>query len=88
MRMTKTKIARREFIKKAGLIGTGFMIVPRYVLGGKGYVAPSDQIRIATVGAGGKGYSDTWKAAGLKEEKGNPTERVVALCDVDRKSVV
>ena len=35
-----------------------FMIVPRFVLGGKGYTAPSDKLLIAGVGAGGKGESD------------------------------
>ena len=34
------------------------MIVPRHVLGGKGFVAPSDKLNIAGIGAGGKGESD------------------------------
>ena len=83
----KTKnTSRRAFLKKASVAAGGFMIVPRFVLGGPGYIAPSDQIRIATVGAGGKGYSDTWRAAGLKKEKGKPTEQIIALCDVDFKA--
>ena len=35
-----------------------FTIVPRHVIGGKGHVAPSDKLRIAGIGAGGKGESD------------------------------
>lgn len=84
--MSNKNTSRRDFLKKTSAAIGGFMIVPRFVLGGPNYIAPSDQIRIATVGAGGKGYSDTWKAAGLKDEKGKPTEQIVALCDVDFKS--
>ena len=40
----KKVMSRGEFIKKAAIAGAGFYIVPRYVLGGKGYVAPSDRL--------------------------------------------
>jgi len=76
---------RRKFIKSTAIASAGAMIVPRHVLGGIGYVSPSDQIRIATIGAGGKGKSDTFKAAGLIDGKGKATEQIVALCDVDYK---
>ena len=69
--------SRRNFIKKTGLIGTGVFIVPRHVLGGVGYTAPSDQLGLAAVGSGGKGDSDIRNAY----QKGK--NRVVALCDVD-----
>ncbi len=46
--------SRRNFIKKTGLIGTGVFIVPRHVLGGVGYTAPSDQLGLAAVGSGGE----------------------------------
>ena len=68
------KKSRRNFIKKSSLIGSGIFIVPRNVLGGVGFVAPSDQINIAAIGAGGKG-SDIRESWASKE-------RVVALCDV------
>lgn len=83
--MMNTSTSRRSFLKKASTAAAGFTIVPRYVLGGKGYIAPSDQIRIATVGAGGKGFSDTRNASGLTKKGGKVTERIVALCDVDLK---
>ena len=35
---------RRQFVKHSSLAAGGFMIVPRYVLGGKGYTAPSDRL--------------------------------------------
>jgi len=85
--MSKQKnSSRRSFLKKAAIAAGGVTIVPRHVLGGVGYTAPSDQIRIATVGAGGKGFSDTWSASGMKKEGGKAKEQIVALCDVDLKS--
>ena len=73
--MKKNK-SRRNFIKKSALIGSGLFIIPRNVLGGKGYTAPSDQLAVAAVGSGGKGTSDINNAY----NKGK--NRVVALCDV------
>ena len=49
-------------------------IVPRHVLGGAGYVAPSEKMNIAGIGVGGMG------AANLKNLE---SENIVALCDVD-----
>jgi Oxidoreductase family, NAD-binding Rossmann fold/Oxidoreductase family, C-terminal alpha/beta domain len=46
-----SEIDRRTFL--TGLsVATGLTIVPRRVLGGQGYVAPSDMIRLAQVGCG------------------------------------
>lgn len=75
----KTKLNRRTFLKSGSLAAAGVMIVPRHVLGGPGFVAPSDQLNLAAIGAGGKGFSDIRNAF----NKGK--ERVVALCDVDMK---
>ena len=69
--------SRREFVKKSTLAVASFFIVPRFVLGGKGYTAPSDQLVIAGVGVGGKGQSDI--AAFAKTGKA----RIAYLCDVD-----
>ncbi len=67
--------SRRDFIKKTALGLAAFTIVPRYVLGGNGFIAPSDKLTKAVIGVGGMGrghfsYEDT---------------QVVAICDVDRK---
>lgn len=70
--------SRRDFIKKGALSAAAFYIVPRHVLG-KGFVAPSDKLNLAAIGAGGKGTSDIWNAYN------NGAENVVALCDVDWK---
>ncbi len=69
--------SRRDFLKTGMLAAAGFMIVPRYVLGGRGYVAPSDRLVIAGVGAGGKGETDisNFYKSGKAE--------IGYLCDVD-----
>ena len=72
----KAEESRRSFLKK-GVVASSFFIVPRYVLGGTGYTAPSDRLNIAAIGAGGKGSSDIFNAS----VKGR--ERIAALCDVD-----
>ena len=46
-------LSRKNFIKNAAIATAGFYIVPRNVLGGKGYVPPSDKLYIAAVGCGG-----------------------------------
>jgi len=50
----KNKIDRRKFIKSSVITSAGLTIMPRHVLGGKGFVAPSDKINIGIVGAGGQ----------------------------------
>ncbi len=68
-----TAITRRNFVGGV-TAAAGAMIVPRHVLGGSGYRAPSDTLNIATVGAGGMGANNTNNCSG---------ENIVALCDVD-----
>lgn len=68
--------SRRTFIRNTALAGAGFFIVPRHVLG-RGFIAPSDKLNIAGIGAGGKGASD------LAEFAKSPYVNIVALCDVD-----
>ncbi len=75
--MKKLNKSRRSFVKTGTTALAGFYIVPRHVLGGVGYVAPSDKLNIAAIGAGGKGYSDILHA--YSEGRNN----IVALCDVD-----
>jgi predicted dehydrogenase len=47
--------SRREFLKAGAAAAGVFTIVPRHVLGGRGFVAPSDTVNVALVGAGGRG---------------------------------
>lgn len=77
--MAKKKLSRRKFIKNSAVTGAGFMIVPRAVLGGKGYVAPSDQINVAGIGIGGRGGRIIQEASQV------PGVNIISLCDVDLK---
>lgn len=76
--------SRRDFVKKTAL-GLGAMIVPRHVIGGKGYLAPSDKLNIAGVGIGGRGRGILEAAAQRNRDTGATVENIVALCDVDQK---
>lgn len=72
----QSSASRRKFIRNASLATAGFYIVPRHVLG-RGYVAPSDRLLIAGIGAGGKGGDDDRHFA-----KSGKAE-IAFLCDVD-----
>jgi predicted dehydrogenase len=65
---------RRKFLRISTTALSSFMIIPRNVLGGKGYVPPSDKLNIAAVGVGGQGADDLQNLE---------SENIVALCDVD-----
>lgn len=69
--------SRREFLKKSTVAATGFFIVPRHVLGGPGFTAPSDMLLIAGIGVGGKGESD------LMSFYESGKAQIAYLCDVD-----
>src|SRR5215216_7181454 len=75
-------ITRRDFVADASKVALGAivaphvpLIVPRHVLGGVGYQAPSDTVNFAVVGFGGQGSGNATALAG--------TETLVAVCDVD-----
>src|SRR6202012_3286962 len=77
----KNKNSRRDFLKTSSLATAGFFIVPRHVLG-RGFIAPSDKLTIAAIGAGGKGESD------LAEFAKSPNANIAYLCDVDDRRCV
>ncbi|QEG20803.1 Gfo/Idh/MocA family protein [Mariniblastus fucicola] len=51
-------INRRKFIKAGAVSAATFTIVPRHVLGGAGFTAPSDRVNVALIGAGGRGFKN------------------------------
>ena len=73
-RETPGALSRRGFLKQTAAL-SAFSIVPRHVLGGAGFTAPSDEITRAIVGVGGMGTGHLGYAGA----------RTVAVCDVDRK---
>jgi len=50
----KNKYPRRKFIKTSLSSLAAITIVPRHILGGSGFTAPSDKVNIGIVGAGGQ----------------------------------
>jgi len=66
--------SRRRFIA-GGAAAAAATIVPRHVLGGPGFVAPSDKVNVALIGAGGQGLQN---ARALFQE---PDCQVIALAD-------
>ncbi len=68
-------ITRRKFIKSSIAAAASITLVPRHVLGGPGYQAPSDQLTKAVIGVGGMGKTH------MKYEGA----RLMAVCDVDEK---
>lgn len=71
--MERNKQGRRDFIRKGSAAILAFTIVPRHVLGGRGYMAPSNQLTKGIIGVGGMGM-------GHFNYEGT---RLLAVCDVD-----
>jgi predicted dehydrogenase len=69
------KTNRRQFLASAAGAAAAFTIVPRHVLGGPGFVPPSETINIALVGAGGRALQN------LRELFKQDDCRVVAVAD-------
>src|SRR5512137_3222509 len=69
------EITRRKFIKTGAAAVASLTIVPRRVLGGPGYIAPSDTLTKAVIGVGGMGLAHVgYRGAVLR-----------AVCDVDAR---
>lgn len=54
MSVTHPLMSRRGFLRSGSAVAAA-TVVPRHVLGGPQHVAPSDQVNVALVGAGGRG---------------------------------
>lgn len=68
-------MSRRKFIGNAAAL-SAFFIVPRHVLGGIGYIAPSDMVTLGFIGAGRQAHSLQRSFLSL------PDARILAACDV------
>src|SRR5687767_10832956 len=69
------RLSRRKFIKAGGVAATAFSIVPRHVLGGPGFVAPSEKITVAYIGCGTQGLREMLRMIAM------PEVQIVAVCD-------
>ncbi len=74
------KVSRRDFLSRTAAATAAFTIVPRYVLGARGYTAPSDKLNVAVIGAGGQGRHNT--NALLQ----HADVQVTAICDVTEQA--
>lgn len=72
------KLNRRQFIGSAAAASVAFTVIPRYVMGGPGYVAPSDKLTLAYIGCGTQGLREM---ASLITD---PSIQIVSVCDPNR----
>jgi predicted dehydrogenase len=52
------EVSRRRFVATSATAAIATTIVPRHVLGGPGFVAPSDKVNVAVIGVGGQGRTN------------------------------
>jgi hypothetical protein len=71
-------LSRRRILRAGGAAATAFTIVPRHVLGGAGFVAPSEKITLACVGFGTQAIREI---GGILA---SPDVQIVAVCDVEK----
>jgi predicted dehydrogenase len=87
-------VTRRSFLKTTTAASAAFTIIPGVAMGKKlGYLAPSDTLNVALVGAGSQGSGDITSickpevataSQGMGGMAATPgTEKLVAVCDVD-----
>src|SRR2546425_2259715 len=78
-RSFERRLSRRKFVGQGAATAMAFSIVPRHVLGGPGFVPPSDKVNIAFIGVGSQGLRvmlhflkepDVQGVAGLEPYKG------------------
>ena len=74
-------LSRRQFMQAGGAAISTIAIVPRHVLGGTGYVAPSEKITLACIGFGTQAIREI---GGILA---SPHIQVVAVCDVEKDGV-
>ena len=79
--VSEGSISRRKFLGQSAAAAIGFTIVPRRVLGGAGYVPPSDKVNIAFIGVGAQGLRV------MLHFLAEPDVQGVAVCDVNKSGM-
>jgi hypothetical protein len=74
------RINRRQFIGSATAASLAFTIVPRHVIGGKNFTAPSDKVTLGYIGCGTQGMRE------MAQLITNPKVQIVAVCDPNKFS--
>jgi len=76
-----SQINRRKFVKVAATGALAFSIVPRHVLGGTDFVAPSDKLTLAYIGCGTQGLRELLPMLAV------PGIQVIAVCDPNKYAI-
>ncbi len=76
-----SRMNRRNFIGKAAAGAAAVTIIPRHVMGGKGFIAASDRINLGYIGTGKQIYTLLNSIGAVKETV------AVAACDVYRQKL-
>jgi hypothetical protein len=75
---TPKKINRRKFLGSAATASLAFTVVPRHVLGGRGFIAPADKVTLGYIGCGTQGLRE------MTSLIANPEIQIVAVCDPNK----
>lgn len=78
---SNSQINRRKFVAVAATAAAAFTIIPRHVLGGKNYIAPSDKITLGYIGIGTQGIRE------LLPLLANEQFQVIAVCDPNKEAL-
>ena len=71
----RSKLTRRQLLARTAGAAAAFTIVPRFVLGGPKFVAPSEKVYIAIIGCGGQGRTNSRSLFGQDDAQ------IVAIAD-------
>ncbi len=71
----KPEITRRKFLAATTTTVAAFTLLPRHVLGGPKFVAPSEKVNVAIVGTGGQGKTN------MRSLLGEAEAQIIAVCD-------
>jgi len=74
----KGLMTRRKFINTTAAAAATISILPRHVLGGPGFVPPSDKITLAYIGCGTQGLRE------MTSLLPHPEVQIVAVCDPNK----
>jgi Oxidoreductase family, NAD-binding Rossmann fold/Oxidoreductase family, C-terminal alpha/beta domain len=74
-------INRRKFVETMAVSALTFTILPRHVMGGKNFIAPSDKITLGYIGIGTQGIRE------LLPLLANTQFQVIAVCDPNKEAI-
>src|SRR5262245_48862307 len=75
----RSGMSRRRFLAGGAAVAAA-SVVPRHILGGPGFVPPSETLNVAVIGTGGRGKQLT------NEMMRHPDVRVVAIADPNEQA--